>query len=63
MSKSLFFKKRSRTCSDLRESSLTNLVKIPLGFPYLQGMMEVRSGTLVYKYSASSVPIRDPEKI
>lgn len=49
VSTSLFFMRSSRTCSHRSASSVTNLEKVPLGLPYLQGMMEVRSGPLEYR--------------
>lgn len=49
VSTSLLFIKISLTCSHFRPSWVTNLENVTLGFPYLQGMIEVRSGPLVYR--------------
>lgn len=43
----LFFIRSSLTWSLFRLSRVTNLETVPLGLPYLQGMIEVRSGPLV----------------
>lgn len=61
VSTSLLFIRSSLTCSQFSPSSVTNLENVPLGLPYLQGMIEVRSGPLLYRKRASSDPILDPE--
>lgn len=49
VSTSMLFIRISLTRSHLRPSWVTNLENVTLGLPYLQGMMEVRSGPLVYR--------------
>lgn len=61
VSTSLLFIRSSRVTSHLSPSCVTNFEKVTLALPYLQGMMEVRSGPLAYRKRASSEPTLTPE--